>query len=94
MRAFQEADPHLDNDGILGRATMQSIDRKLEAGTSVAAGGAGMGFGFVGQFMSTLHWIPAEVTYALFAAAGLAALYLIWKYRTAFEAKARQMLGV
>ena len=92
VRAFQKADPHLKNDGILGRATMESIDRTLETRHSIGAGSAGVGVGLFGQAMSYMHFIPTYAVYGLFAIAGILGLYILWKYREAFEIKIRQML--
>jgi GH24 family phage-related lysozyme (muramidase) len=94
VRAFQEADPHLVDDGILGRATMASIDRQIEAAKSGRVGVGGASFGIVGTVLSWFQMLPPYMGYVVFALAVAALVYLVIKYRTAFEVKAREILGV
>lgn len=90
--AFQQDDPHLDDDGILGRATMQSIDRRLEQRkTNRTVSWTGVG-GIVGT-VSTWFAEPNFFTYVLFIAAVAIAGYLLWRNRHRLEAKFREIIS-
>lgn len=93
VKAFQKSDPHLINDGILGRGTMDSIDRLLENNTtkrniSIA--------GITGTGMSILSWIGNQsdlIMYVVLGALLLIIGYVLIKYRRKFEAKLFQYIG-
>ncbi len=93
IRLFQRADPNLKVDGVLGRATMDSIDRRLEAKSSGKVGTTGVGIGIVGQVLSWFQMLPEYVAYGAYAIAGVVILYLLWKYRGFFETKFRETVG-
>ena len=87
VKAFQEADPHLDNDGLLGRATKESIDRHGE--TKVITRNVSMATA-VGTGMSGLTWLGDQsdlIKYVVIAVVLVIGGYLIIKYRKKFEAK-------
>jgi GH24 family phage-related lysozyme (muramidase) len=87
VMAFQEDDPHLDNDGLLGRATKESIDR--HGGTKVTTRNVSIG-GAVGAGMSGLTWLGNQsnlITYVVIAVVLVIGGYLIIKYRKKLEAK-------
>lgn len=94
VRAFQKSDPHLKVDGILGRATMASIDRVLEAKSSSKVGGGAVSIGMIGTVIGWFGALPPVVMYAAYGLAGVAIVYLVWKYRRGLEVKAREILGV
>jgi hypothetical protein len=93
IKDFQETDPYLINDGILGRGTMASIDRKIEDGTTKRdisiTGATGVG-------VSVFSWLSNQsdlITYVLLAAIVLIVGYVLIKYRRKFEAKLLQYIG-
>lgn len=94
VRAFQEQDPHLVNDGILGRGTMESIDRKIEESGSKKQGAGGIGLGLVGTVIGWIGGLPPYVGYVAYGIAALIFLYLLWKYRVFFETKFREVAGI
>ncbi len=93
IRAFQRSDPNLKEDGILGRATMDSIDRKLETKSSGKIGTTGVSIGIVGQVLSWFQMLPEYAAYAAYIIAAFILLYLLWKYRGFFETKFRETVG-
>lgn len=90
---FQRSDPNLKADGALGRATMESIDRKLGAKSAGRVGTTGVGIGLVGQVLSWFQMLPEYVAFAAYAIAAVIILYLLWKYRGFFETKFRETVG-
>jgi len=93
VKAFQKTDPHLINDGKLGRGTKDAIDRKLETKSTTRnvslAGGMGTG-------MSFLSWIGNQseiITYVVLGFGVLIIGYVLFKYRRKFEAKILQYVG-
>lgn len=93
IREFQRSDPNLKEDGILGRATMDSIDRKLEAKSSGQIGTTGLSIGIVSQVLSWFQMLPEYVAYGAYFIAAVILLYLLWKYRGFFETKFRETVG-
>ncbi len=94
VRAFQKSEPDLKVDGVLSRATMESIDRRIENSRSQTIGGGGLFSGLSAWAMSLLDNIPQWVVYAVAVLALAALVYLVIKYRRQFEIKARVLLGV
>ena len=87
VKAFQQADSHLDNDGILGRATKESIDRHGE--TKVTTRNVGIGTA-IGTGTSVLTWLGNQsdlITYVVIAVVLVIGGYIIIKYRKKLEAK-------
>ncbi|WP_027833817.1 glycoside hydrolase family protein [Maritalea myrionectae] len=82
--AYQEAHPHLVNDGILGPATLAQLRRDAQAAGQIvkdtASKGAGGGlFAGVAAFFSGLPWgwIVAWIVLAVF-------VWAAWRYRDVF----------
>lgn len=93
VRAFQEAHD-LTVDGILGRATLATLQRRLDArtktGTVAAAGGAGTA---ATQAPGMGDIIPQSDMASLLVLAGIAvaALWLAWSYRDVVAAKVQRL---
>ena len=81
---FQKGHPQLDNDGILGRATLDQlqrvIDLKRQAKGTAGAGSAGASAGVAGIAAEAPGWGGAIVVCSL-AAALIVLGFLIWRYR-------------
>lgn len=77
---FQKEHPHLDNDGIMGRATYSALQRirnlKRESGLIAGAGAVSAVVGNAGIVMGT-NWLLGGTLAPVMAAAG----YLLWAYR-------------
>lgn len=75
--AYQKKHPHLENDGIIGPATMAQLRRDALAAKDALSKGGGLTFlsGF-GAFFAGFPW-----EWVAGGAAVLAALYFLWKYR-------------
>lgn len=93
VREFQRSDPHLITDGILGRATRESIDRKLNekatkrdiSWTTIGTGAASVGSWLGGQNDIILYIVLGFVV--------VVAAYLLIKYRRRLEIKVEEILG-
>lgn len=91
VRKFQ-SDHDLTVDGIIGRATLNTVQRMIDArakakttATSTAAGGAGAGVGGVSEAVP-----PTEATWLLIAVLAIGLLFalrLAWSYRDALAVK-------
>lgn len=85
VRAFQEAHG-LTVDGILGRATLSTLQRRLDARRGATAGAATAATGTAASAAPTPDWLGwAEV--ALIAGGALALIVLAWRYRDVVAAK-------
>jgi len=93
IKAFQVKDPHLINDGKLGRATIDSIDRMLENKSTVKkvswTGIAGIGSSVVSWFGNQSDLIM----YIFIAVVLVIGLYVFIKYRRLIESKILGMMG-
>lgn len=87
---FQEADKYLINDGILGRATRDSIDRHLEERKTNRTAGWGSVTGIVG---SVISWVQGNdiMTYAVVGLFIAVAVYLLWRNRKRVEEKVMEL---
>lgn len=80
VRAFQQKDPHLINDGILGRATMDSIDRHLEEGKTKRT----VNWTTVGGAAATASTWFGAYDWMIYVAVGVVVVvggYLLWRNR-------------
>jgi GH24 family phage-related lysozyme (muramidase) len=91
LLAYQEAHPHLVNDGILGPATLAQLRRDAQAAGQIvketASKGAGGGlFAGVAAFFSGLPWgwIAAGIVLAVL-------LWAAWRYRDVFSRRFNTM---
>lgn len=75
--AYQKKHPHLENDGIIGPATMAQLRRDALAAKDALTKGGGLTFlsGF-GAFFAGFPW-----EWVAAGAAVMAVLYFLWKYR-------------
>lgn len=96
--AFQTDHPDLENDGILGRATMAQIDRALDARTKAAPGAGGAvvaGGGTATQTEQIAADAPRWVDMAIYA--GIAAIVVVvlaalaWRYRVEIQHSGRRI---
>lgn len=81
VKAFQVDDAHLENDGVLGRATMESIDRHLKTKGTINHSGIMTAVSTASTASGYLDFLPKYVMYGGFAIIGLIVIYLIWRYR-------------
>lgn len=88
LRAFQ-TDHDLTVDGILGRATLSTLQRRLDArktaGQTMAAGGGGAAATQVPGVGETLP--DAVILTGIGVVTGLVLLWLAWRYRDVIAAK-------
>ncbi|WP_422383739.1 glycoside hydrolase family protein [Roseibium album] len=87
--AYQKTHPHLNNDGIIGPATMAQLQRDaIAVKDSVQKGGGLSVVSGVGAFFSGLPWA--------WIAAGVAALtivYFAWRYRDVIQRRWNKFRG-
>lgn len=93
VRDFQRTDPNLKVDGIFSRATMQSIDRRLNAKSSVKELGGGGVMGMFGWFTNWIGNLPPIVTYIAIGLAVVLVAYVLFKYRVFIDTKIGQLIG-
>lgn len=86
VRAFQK-DHDLTVDGILGRATLSTLQRRLDARVRAAAPAAVGTGGAAGTGAGDVTALPDWAGPALLALAALWALWLAWRYRDVVAAK-------
>lgn len=87
VRAFQR-DHGLTVDGILGRATLSTLQRRLDARRKSAAPAAAAAGGATETVTPPdLTGLPDWAGPALLAAAALYAMWLAWRYRDVVAAK-------
>lgn len=87
--AYQKTHPHLNNDGIIGPATLAQLRRDTIAVKDTVQKGGGLSVvSGVGAFFSGFPWgwIAAGV-----AAAAL--LYFAWRYRDVIQRRWNTLLG-
>lgn len=87
VRAFQENDPHLKNDGILGRGTMESIDRHLEEKSTKRTVNWTTASGIIATISTWINQSP----WLLYVAVGAVIVvggYILWKNRRRVESYA------
>jgi lysozyme len=88
VRSFQEAHPQLDNDGILGRATLDQIQRVIDLKSKSAKGAAGAGAtaatGAADQAVAATGYGDL-ILYGGLAALVIGGIYLAWRYRDELE---------
>jgi lysozyme len=88
VRRFQEAHPQLDNDGVLGRATLDQIQRvidlKAKSGKGAAGAGAGAATGAADQAVAATGYGDL-ILYGSLAALVIGGIYLAWRYRDELE---------
>jgi len=87
--AYQKTHPHLNNDGIIGPATMAQLRRDAVAvKDSVQTGGGVTAVSTIGAFFSGLPWgwIAAGV-------AVVAVAYFAWRYRDVIQRRINTMFG-
>jgi lysozyme len=83
-RRFQEAHPQLDNDGILGRATLDQLQRVIDLkakstkGTTSAAAGAATG---VADQVTATTGYGDWILYGSIAVLIVGGVWLAWRYR-------------
>jgi lysozyme len=83
-RHFQEAHPQLDNDGILGRATLDQlqrvIDLKANSAKGTATAGAGAATGVIDQAAAATGY-GDWILYGSIAVLVVGGAWLAWRYR-------------
>ena len=83
-RRFQEAHPQLDNDGILGRATLDQLQRvvdlKAKSVKGTASAGAGASAG-VADMATTTSGYGDWILYGSIAVLVVGGVWLAWRYR-------------
>lgn len=84
VRRFQEAHPQLDDDGILGRATLDQIQRVIDVRAKSAKGAAGTGTGAAAgaaeQAVSATGYGDL-ILYGSLAVLVIGGIWLAWRYR-------------
>lgn len=88
--AYQKKHPHLDNDGIIGPATMAQLRRDAQAAKDALTKGGGLTFlsGFGALFAGLpWHWISAGV-------AVLAVSYFAYRYRDVIARRINTRTGL
>lgn len=94
--AFQQQHAQLDNDGILGRATLdqlqRTIDLKRKAARSTATGGATSAAGGAETATGTdVTGVPEFLIWGGVAIVVIAGLWLAWRYRDELTIAARSL---
>ncbi|PHR20404.1 MAG: hypothetical protein COA37_15335 [Hoeflea sp.] len=83
-RRFQEAHPQLDNDGVLGRATLEQlqrvIDLKAKSAKGAAGAGAGAATGATDQATAATGYGDL-ILYGSLAVLVIGGAWLAWRYR-------------
>jgi GH24 family phage-related lysozyme (muramidase) len=83
-RRFQEAHPQLDNDGILGRATLDQlqrvIDLKAKSTKGITSAAAGAATGVADQVTATTGY-GDWILYGSIAVLVVGGVWLAWRYR-------------
>lgn len=81
---FQEAHPQLDNDGVLGRATLDQLQRvvdlKNKSGKGAAGAGAGAATGVADQAAAATGYGDL-ILYGSLAVLVIGGAWLAWRYR-------------
>ncbi|WP_422371327.1 glycoside hydrolase family protein [Hoeflea sp.] len=84
VRRFQEAHPQLDNDGILGRSTLDQIQRVIDvrakAAKGAASSGAGAATGAADRSISATGYGDL-ILYGSLAVLVIGGIWLAWRYR-------------
>lgn len=89
-----QADHDLKTDGIIGRATLSTLQRRLDAGAKAkpaVAVPAAAGAGSATDSFDALQ-LPPQAEWLILAAACLFAAYVAWRYRDVVAAKVQGML--
>lgn len=84
-----QADHDLKADGIIGRATLSTLQRRLDASAKAkpaAAASAAVGAGSATDSFDPLN-LPPQAEWLMLAAACLFAAYVAWRYRDVVAAK-------
>jgi len=83
-RRFQEAHPQLDNDGVLGRATLDQLQRVVDLKSKSAKGSAGAGAGAatgVADQTVAASGYGEWILYGSLAFLVIGGAWLAWRYR-------------
>ncbi|PWV97726.1 GH24 family phage-related lysozyme (muramidase) [Hoeflea marina] len=83
-RRFQQAHPQLDTDGVLGRATLDQLQRVIDLKSKSAKGSAGTAAGAatgVADQTSAATGYGDLILYASLTVFVVGGIWLIWKYR-------------
>lgn len=83
-RRFQEAHPQLDNDGVLGRATLDQLQRVVDLKAKSAKGAAGTGAGAatgVADQAAAATGYGDWILYGSIAVLVVGGVWLAWRYR-------------
>lgn len=83
-RRFQEAHPQLDNDGVLGRATLDQLQRVIDLKAKSAKGAAGTGAGAatgVADQTAAATSYGDLILYGSLAVLVVGGAWLAWRYR-------------
>lgn len=89
-----QADHDLKADGIIGRATLSTLQRRLDAGAKAkpaAAAPAAAGAGSATDSYDALS-LPPQAEWLIIGGACLFALWVAWRYRDAVAAKVQRFL--
>lgn len=89
-----QADHDLKADGIIGRATLSTLQRRLDASAKAkpaAAAPAAVGAGSATDSFDPLN-LPPQAEWLMLAAACLFAAYVAWRYRDVVAAKVQGFL--
>lgn len=81
---FQEAHPQLDNDGVLGRATLDQLQRVVDLKAKSAKGAAGTGAGAVtgvADQAAAATGYGDWILYGSIAVLVVGGVWLAWRYR-------------
>lgn len=93
VRKFQDDDPYLITDGTLGRATKESIDRKVSERKdkrTFSLSSAASTVGIASSYLSDMHEV---ILYATLGFVVVIATYFLIKYRKRLESKALELLS-
>lgn len=87
--AYQKTHPHLNNDGIIGPATLAQLRRDgLAAKEALQKGGGVTAVSTIGAFLSGLPWHFIAPAIAL-----LAVGYFAWRYRDVIQRRWNTLIG-
>jgi len=84
VRRFQEAHPQLDNDGVMGRATLDQLQRVIDLKAKSAKGASGSAAGAAtgaADHAAAVSGYGDLVLYGSLALLVVGGVYLAWRYR-------------
>jgi len=84
VRRFQEAHPQLDNDGVLGTATLDQLQRVIDLEAKSAKGAAGTGAGAATGAADQVAGASGYgdlILYGSLAVLVIGGIWLAWRYR-------------